>query len=33
VLKGTPPPWLRKVVEKDQKKSFDFDEEEVEQNA
>jgi len=34
VLKGTPPPWLRKAIEKEQgKKTFDFDEEEVEQNA
>ena len=31
VLKGTPPPWLRKVLEKDQGKasSFEDDEEEV----
>ena len=34
VLKGTPPPWLRKAIEKEQgKRTFDFDEEEVEQNA
>ena len=34
VLKGTPPPWLRKAIEKEHgKKTFDFDEEEVEQNA
>jgi nitrogen fixation protein NifX len=33
VLKGTPPPWLRKAIEKEQGKTFDFDEEEVEQNA
>ena len=33
VLKGTPPPWLRKVLEKGQEKTFDFDEDEVKQNA
>ena len=35
VLKGTPPPWLRKVIEKEQgkEKTVNFDEEEVEQNA
>ena len=33
VLKGTPPPWLRKAIEKGQEKTFDFDEDEVEQNA
>ncbi|MGE5321055.1 MAG: nitrogen fixation protein NifX, partial [Hyphomicrobiaceae bacterium] len=27
VLKGTPPPWLRKAVLKGQEKTFDFDEE------
>ncbi|MFB9267607.1 nitrogen fixation protein NifX [Bradyrhizobium erythrophlei] len=26
VLKGTPPPWLRKALAKDQKRTFDFDE-------
>ncbi|MDD1521666.1 MULTISPECIES: nitrogen fixation protein NifX [Bradyrhizobium] len=26
VLKGTPPPWLRKVMAKDQRRTFDFDE-------
>ncbi|MDF0497285.1 nitrogen fixation protein NifX [Bradyrhizobium yuanmingense] len=25
VLKGTPPPWLRKALTKDQKRTFDFD--------
>ena len=33
VLKGTPPPWLRKVLAKDskgQERSFDFEEDEVE---
>jgi nitrogen fixation protein NifX len=29
VLKGTPPPWLRKALQKGKAKSFDFDEEEV----
>ena len=29
VLKGTPPPWLRKAIQKGQEKSFDFEEEEV----
>ncbi len=29
VLNGTPPPWLRKVMMKDQDKNFDFDEEET----
>lgn len=29
VLKGTPPPWLRKALLKDQERSFDFDEEEA----
>lgn len=28
VLNGTPPPWLRKVLQKGEEKSFDFDEEE-----
>lgn len=28
VLKGTPPPWLRKVLLKDKPRSFDFDDEE-----
>ncbi len=27
VLKGTPPPWLRKVMMKGQEKNFDFEEE------
>jgi nitrogen fixation protein NifX len=27
VLKGTPPPWLRKALLKGQERSFDFDEE------
>lgn len=27
VLKGTPPPWLRKVMLKGQERTFDFDEE------
>ena len=30
VLKGTPPPWLRKVMNKGQERQFDFEEEEVE---
>ncbi|MDF0521094.1 nitrogen fixation protein NifX [Bradyrhizobium yuanmingense] len=25
VLKGTPPPWLRKALTKDQKRTFNFD--------
>lgn len=29
VLKGTPPPWLRKALQKGQERSFDFDEDEV----
>lgn len=29
VLKGTPPPWLRKAIQKGQEKPVDFDEEEV----
>lgn len=28
VLNGTPPPWLRKALMKDQEKAFDFDDEE-----
>jgi nitrogen fixation protein NifX len=27
VLKGTPPPWLRKALSKGQEKAFDFEEE------
>jgi nitrogen fixation protein NifX len=27
VLKGTPPPWLRKVMTKDQERAFDFEDE------
>lgn len=27
VLKGNPPPWLRKVLNKGQERSFDFDDE------
>ncbi|NSL54896.1 nitrogen fixation protein NifX [Uliginosibacterium aquaticum] len=27
VLKGTPPPWLRKVMTKDQTREFDFEDE------
>lgn len=27
VLKGTPPPWLRKVMNKGQERTFDFEEE------
>lgn len=27
VLNGTPPPWLRKVVMKDQEREFDFEDE------
>jgi nitrogen fixation protein NifX len=30
VLKGTPPPWLRKVLLKDKPRSFDFDDESAE---
>jgi nitrogen fixation protein NifX len=26
VLKGTPPPWLRKALAKDKERSFDFEE-------
>ncbi|MDX1913987.1 MAG: nitrogen fixation protein NifX [Methylophilus sp.] len=29
VLKGTPPPWLRKALMKDQEKDMNFDEEEA----
>jgi nitrogen fixation protein NifX len=29
VLKGTPPPWLRKVMAKGQAKTFDFEDEEA----
>ena len=29
VLKGTPPPWLRKALAKDGEKRFDFEDEEV----
>jgi len=29
VLKGTPPPWLRKALQKGQERTFDFDEDEV----
>ena len=29
VLKGMPPPWLRKAIQKGQEKSFDLEEEEV----
>lgn len=29
VLKGTPPPWLRKAMQKGQERSFNFDDEEV----
>lgn len=29
VLKGTPPPWLRKALMKGQERSFEFEEEEV----
>ena len=29
VLKGTPPPWLRKALAKDGERSFDFEDEEV----
>ncbi|MCE5181847.1 MAG: nitrogen fixation protein NifX [Betaproteobacteria bacterium] len=33
VLKGTPPPWLRKALEKGKEKTFDFDEEEETDHA
>ena len=29
VLKGTPPPWLRKALAKDNERSFDFEDNEV----
>lgn len=29
VLKGTPPPWLRKALAKDNERSFDFENDEV----
>ncbi len=29
VLKGTPPPWLRKALAKDGERSFDFEDDEV----
>jgi nitrogen fixation protein NifX len=29
VLKGTPPPWLRKVMAKSQTKTFDFEDEDA----
>ena len=29
VLQGTPPPWLRKALEKDSPPSFNFDEDEI----
>ncbi len=29
VLKGTPPPWLRKALAKDGERSYDFEDEEV----
>ncbi len=29
VLKGTPPPWLRKIMAKSGERSFDFEEEEA----
>ena len=29
VLKGTPPPWLRKALQKDSAPSFDFEDDEV----
>jgi len=29
VLKGSPPPWLRKVMNKGQERSFDFEEEDI----
>jgi nitrogen fixation protein NifX len=32
VLRGTPPPWLRKALDKDARRDFDF-EDEVEQNG
>lgn len=33
VLNGTPPPWLRKALEKGKEKTFDFDEEEEADHA
>lgn len=33
VLQGTPPPWLRKALEKGREKTFDFDEEEETDHA
>lgn len=33
VLQGTPPPWLRKALEKGKEKTFDFDEEEETDHA
>ena len=32
VLRGTPPPWLRKALQKDEARSFDF-EDEVEEHG
>jgi len=29
VLKGTPPPWLRKALAKDSERSFNFEDDEV----
>lgn len=29
VLRGTPPPWLRKILAKDGERTFDFEEEEA----
>lgn len=31
VLQGTPPPWLRKALEKGNKKAFDFDDDDEEE--
>ena len=33
VLQGTPPPWLRKALEKGKEKTFDFDDEEETDHA
>jgi len=33
VLQGTPPPWLRKALEKGKEKTFDFDDEEEKDHA
>lgn len=33
ILKGNPPPWLRKALQKDQPKQFDDDYEEVEEEV